>query len=133
MSDARWFIPSPLTHLPPEKVENIPHPPITTRLGRVIYNRKTHRWTDKDIQRIVGQYFDIDGERGTVPFWIKMLEKATIWMLDKILDFFAGKDLPEAVSESLYYIARDFLAKLIDRLLAKDKDRLKESVSGGAH
>lgn len=54
-------------------------------------------------------------------------------MLDKLLEFFIGRQLPQDVSERLYIVARDFLAKLIDRLLEKDQAKLRDQISGGAH
>lgn len=118
MATPWWaIIPSPLdtgTYTGPGATPNIEHEAILTRKGRVVYNRKPHQFTNSDLLRVAAGIYDINPTSSTGILLI--LERITIWMLDKILDKITAKDLDEGISSLLYYYIRNSLAKIIDRL-----------------
>lgn len=136
MSDAKfwWPITSPIDNYDgPPTLQSVEHQPITTRRGRVVYERKIHFFSENDLVRISSQTLNVTGKKYSQYWWLELMEKITIWMLDKILDkVFQGKETAD-LSERLYFIARNYLARIIDRLWEKDKKRLQEALSGGAH
>lgn len=141
MSEKNWiqalfgFEPIPFENN--DKLDNIPHPPITTKKGRVVYNRKRHEFTQKDVLRVSGAVFNVSlSKNPTASQWMQLLEQITIWMLDKILETVTQKQWDDAIASALYYLFRNSLAKFIDRLeddLKNDLADYVDSYSGGAH
>ncbi len=126
------FIPFPIDTFNSSPA-NIEHLPITTRKGRVVYNRKPHQFSRADATRVLGRVFLAPGEPNTLPFWLRLLEQVTIWMLDKILEFISQAKVPDQVATEIYRIAQRMLARVIDYLLPDDKENAANFVSGGAH
>lgn len=116
---APWWaiVPSPLdtgTYTGPGSTPNIEHEVIRTKKGRVVYNRKPHIFTNSDLLRIAGNLYGVSPTNSTGILLI--LERITIWMLDKILEKITTQDLDDGIASLLYYYIRNSLAKIIDRL-----------------
>jgi hypothetical protein len=127
------FIPSPLDSPVAPTIGNTEHLPIITRRGRVIYDRRTHFWSERDVQRVMANYFQIQMPKDPkLPFWMILMENATMWMMNKIMSLLTGGKSDEQFISRLYYLLRNSLARIIDRLLKSEKDDL-EGLSGGAH
>lgn len=127
---------SPLSQPQTEDIpalESVKHPPIITRRGRVVYDRKTHFFSNGDLQRIASRVLDVNDQVKDDNFLLTLMEKLTIWMIEQLLDKFTGTLKAQIVSERLYYLARNFLARIIDRMLVEEQDQLRKEVSGGAH
>jgi len=123
-----FFIPSPLDGLKPgEATPNVEHLPITTRKGRVIYNRKPHKFTENDVLRVSATYFGIYRDKKNANWLLRLMEALTIWMMDKIIERLAGEEIEDEVAGSLYYILRDTLARFIDRLPARVLEVLEKN------
>lgn len=129
-------IQSPFNKPPKEEIpslEPVIHPPIVTRRGRVVYDRKTHFFGDRDLERIAAKVLQVNIEERNDNYFLMLIEKLTIWMMTVLLSKLTGQVKAEIVSERLYLLARDFLARIIDRLLQKELEQLQSGISGGAH
>lgn len=120
-----WWIfqPPPLTH--PEDFpgyepnQPIEHLPITTRRGRVVYNRKPHKFTEKDLLRVAGQVYSAPKDQRHAIWWITVLERITIMMMDRIFEFILRREVDGDFVSRLYYLLRNQLALVIDKLLGE--------------
>lgn len=130
---AKWWeylfpIRSPLS-FPEQKEKTIEHLPITTRKGRVVYNRRKHEFSRRDAARVLGGVFGAPGTQNDLPFWMAILENATIWMLDKILEFISQAKQPDEIASTIYYVLRNALARIIDRLPERQRKVALEFIS----
>jgi len=135
MSDKGWFPweivvqgwqTPPTTH---DTANTYEHLPITTRRGRVIYDRKPHPWTEKDVIRVTSRYFGLAKPTNS-PLWIELLERITIWMMDKILSLWVSDAKADILADQLYYIFRNALARILDKMIkTPNKQVLQEFLS----
>lgn len=106
MSDfAKLFKPNPLSMLPTENElnANIEHPPITTRKGRVVYNRKPHYFDKNDLERVAKNVL-MPEFTGTKAEGLELLiQKITIWMMEIILDRITFGTIEDGKAEEIYY------------------------------
>jgi hypothetical protein len=135
-----WIIPSPLqpgNNDDPTYIAPVVHQPVVTRRGRVVYDRRIHFFTERDVLRISSHYLGVNYDKYSLEnkyFWLEWMERITIWMLDKVISFFTGKVIPDEISERFYYLAKNFLARIIDNVLNQaQQEKLRNDVSGGAH
>jgi hypothetical protein len=103
------------------------HIPITTRKGRVVYNRKPHRFSDNDLLRISADIYGAD--RNTGIGILAILERITIWMLERIFEKMIDPGQADLIAEPLYYYMRDTLARIIDRLPGEVRAQADEYLS----
>jgi len=126
------WIPSPLDDYEPNPtytVPNIEHPPIKTRKGRVVYNRKLHNWSQADRDRILFNFYHLEGKEKAAN-WVTLLEKLTIDLLQIIfMRFYPGGALTDVLVQRLYYVVRDALATILDHM----GDDLRASADAELH
>lgn len=127
--EALFPIQSPLKNAG-DAERNAEHLPITTRKGRVVYNRKPHQFTRSDAARVLGNVFGATGKKDSLSFWITILEETTIWMLDKVIEYISQSKQPDEIASRIYYIARDMLARVFDRLAEDLKKKADPIITG---
>jgi hypothetical protein len=92
--------------------------PLRTYSGRVVYNRKPHRFTMRDAERILAKIEP--PEVAEVGSWVdsvfNFLRSATITMLEKLLPFLDGQDV-----ENFYEIC----IEILDRFFRIDTDNIE--------
>lgn len=94
--------------------ENIEHLPITTRKGRVIYNRKPHLFDEKDLLRISRNVLTPDMDPKNMDFE-RLLMEITIWMMEVILDKISFGLIPDEVARNLYNTIWNLLNGVINK------------------
>lgn len=109
-------IPSPLDGgiQPDAPLPNIEHDVIRTKKGRVVYNRKPHKFTKSDVLRVAAAAYDADPKQTSGLMLI--LEELTIYMIDRIISLIGPNPIDKNLAERLYYYLRDTLARIIDKL-----------------
>ncbi len=125
-----WFwIPSPLAGNaftdPTKATPNVEHLPIVTRKGRVVYNRRVHTFSDNDILRINSKRFELGKRQNNANWLMRLLEAMTIFMLDKILEKLTDEEIDDEIVASLYYVMRNSLARIIERLPSRIVETLE--------
>ena len=92
--------------------------PLRTYSGRVVYNRKPHRFTLRDAERILAKIEP--PETAQVGTWVDsmfaFLRSATIAMLEKLLPFLDGRDV-----ENFYEVC----IEILDRFFMIDADNVQ--------
>lgn len=104
MSKPWWaIIPSPLEGLDgsTSALPNIEHLPIVTRKGRVVYNRRPHKFTYRDALRVACAVGNSD--RGKPDGIMSALKELTIFMIEEILSLAHIKGLPAQFTADLLY------------------------------
>ena len=101
---------------PDYTVPNIEHSPIKTRKGRVVYNRKIHKFSAADRDRILFNFYNQD-DKNSPSSWITVLERITIDLMQIIFERFSpGDALSDVLIERIYYLLRDSLAWVLDHM-----------------
>jgi len=95
--------------------ENIEHLPITTRKGRVIYNRKPHLFDEKDLLRVSRSVLTPEMDPKNMDFE-RLLMEITIWMTEVILDRISFGLIPDETARNLYNTVWNFLNGVIKKL-----------------
>lgn len=92
--------------------------PLRTYSGRVVHDRKPHRFTMRDAERILAKIEPPEAVQ--VRTWIEsvftFLRSATIAMLEKLLPFLDGKDV-----ENFY----ELCIEILDRFFKIDTDSIQ--------
>lgn len=100
--------------------------PLRTYSGRVVYNRKPHRFTVRDAERILAKIEP--PETAEVGTWVdsifNFLRRATIAMLEKILPFLDGRDVENFYEVCIEILDRFFMIDTTDEQLEKAARRM---------
>ncbi len=135
-----WWIfqPPPLTHpedFPGYNPPNVEHLPITTRKGRVVYNRKKHEFNQKDWDRLSGTLFGGNADRYSTVWWENILQRVTLYMIDEILRKLRADMNDYQIAHRIYWLLQDALARFFTKLSPEEQTELEalNGASGGGH
>lgn len=110
------------------KLPPVVHPPVVTRRGRVVYDRGLHVFSEADLRRIAGNVLEVNKKKDGKWDYLDFMDKTAAWMLSKILERVMSEYAAEVASQRIYYMAQNFLARILDKLLEEDRVKFIENL-----
>lgn len=113
------------------KLPTVVHPAVVTRRGRVVYDRRLHPFSEADLIRIAGNVLLVPKDNNNQWDYLALLERLTIWMLEKILDLALSRSSAEIAAPVLYSIVHRFLTRIFDKLTPEYQDTIRADLDVG--